>query len=130
MDVVVFHDIGEIRDVDVPEPAIKHQQEGIVRSTASATCGTDLHLVRGMSSSMAKGSVLGHEGIGVVEAIKDADYVLVTGFGSVGADADCVGQAEGWTGDGDSVHPNLVGTEAIGSAEQGHEISEWLRLSL
>src|ERR1700712_3273759 len=69
MKAVVFHAIGDIRVEDVPEPAIEDQQDAIVRLTASAICGTDLHFIRGTFSGMKKGQILGHEGVGVVESV-------------------------------------------------------------
>jgi threonine dehydrogenase-like Zn-dependent dehydrogenase len=71
MKAVVFHDIGDIRLEDVPEPKIKEPTDAIVRITASAICGTDLHMVRGTLQGMKKGTILGHEGVGIVEAIGD-----------------------------------------------------------
>lgn len=69
MKAVVFHAIGDIRLEDVPEPRIEQQGDAIVRLTASAICGTDLHFIRGTMESMKPGTVLGHEGVGVVEAV-------------------------------------------------------------
>ncbi len=69
MKAVVFHAIGDIRIDDVPEPVIESPKDAIVRLTASAICGTDLHFVRGTFSGMKKGQILGHEGIGVVETV-------------------------------------------------------------
>ncbi|MBF8643938.1 glutathione-dependent formaldehyde dehydrogenase, partial [Pseudomonas zeshuii] len=43
MKAVVFHGIGDIRVDDVPEPNIQEPTDAIVRLTASAICGTDLH---------------------------------------------------------------------------------------
>jgi threonine dehydrogenase-like Zn-dependent dehydrogenase len=40
-----------------------------VALTASAICGTDLHMIRGTVSGMQNGTILGHEGVGVVEEI-------------------------------------------------------------
>lgn len=56
MKAVVFHGIGDIRREDVPEPTL--------REPTDAICGTDLHFVRG-----TVGRILGHEGVGVVEAL-------------------------------------------------------------
>jgi threonine dehydrogenase-like Zn-dependent dehydrogenase len=39
--------VGDIRLDDVPEPRIQKPTDAIVRLTASAICGTDLHFVRG-----------------------------------------------------------------------------------
>lgn len=44
MKAVVFHDIGDIRLEDVAEPRLQEPTDAIVRLTASAICGTDLHL--------------------------------------------------------------------------------------
>jgi threonine dehydrogenase-like Zn-dependent dehydrogenase len=64
---VVFHGVGDIRLDDVPEPKIQDPQDAIVRITTSAICGTDLHMVRGTMGGMKSGTVLGHEGVGVIE---------------------------------------------------------------
>lgn len=47
MKAVVFHDVGDIRLDDVPEPELAEATDAIVRITMSAICGTDLHFVRG-----------------------------------------------------------------------------------
>ena len=69
MKAVVFHGIGDIRLEDVPDPRLKSDTDAIVRVTTSAICGTDLHFVRGTMESLKAGTVLGHEGVGVVEQI-------------------------------------------------------------
>ncbi|MGK2284782.1 zinc-dependent alcohol dehydrogenase [Pedomonas sp. V897] len=69
MKAVVFHDIGDIRLEEVPNPVLRDPTDAIVRLTASAICGTDLHFVRGTVSGMKPGTILGHEGVGVVEAL-------------------------------------------------------------
>lgn len=69
MKAVVFHGIGKISLDNVPEPRIEHDLDAIVHLTASAICGTDLHLVRGTLPGMQPGTVLGHEGVGIVEEV-------------------------------------------------------------
>ncbi len=69
MKAVVFHGVGDIRLEDVPEPDIQDPTDAIVRLTASAICGTDLHFVRGSFSAMKSGTILGHEGVGIVEKV-------------------------------------------------------------
>jgi threonine dehydrogenase-like Zn-dependent dehydrogenase len=69
MKAVVFHGIGDIRLEEVPEPTIQEPNDAIVRLTASAICGTDLHMVRGTLPGMAAGTILGHEGVGIVEEV-------------------------------------------------------------
>jgi threonine dehydrogenase-like Zn-dependent dehydrogenase len=69
MKAVVFHGIGDIRLDDVKQPKIREDSDAIVRLTASAICGTDLHMIRGTLEGMVPGTVLGHEGVGIVEEI-------------------------------------------------------------
>jgi len=69
MKAVVFQAVGDIRLEDVAEPKIKDPTDAIVRLTASAICGTDLHFVRGSFSGMVPGTILGHEGVGIVEEV-------------------------------------------------------------
>ena len=66
MKAVVYHGVGDIRLDDVPEPEITASTDAIVEITASAICGSDLHLVRGSVPGMKPGTILGHEGVGVV----------------------------------------------------------------
>ncbi len=52
MKAVVWHGIGDIRLDDVPKPKLKDDTDAIVRLTASAICGTDLHFIRGTMAGM------------------------------------------------------------------------------
>lgn len=69
MRAVVFHAIGDIRLDNVPEPKIEQPTDAIVRLTASAICGTDLHMIRGTMPGMKTGTILGHEGVGIIEEV-------------------------------------------------------------
>jgi threonine dehydrogenase-like Zn-dependent dehydrogenase len=69
MRAVVWRGVGDIAVEDVPEPKIQDANDAIVRLTASAICGTDLHFIRGTLPGMKKGIILGHEGVGLVEAL-------------------------------------------------------------
>ena len=71
MKAVVFRGVGDIALEDVKEPSLKDAKSALVRITTSAICGTDLHLVRGTMPGVKKGTILGHEGIGIVEEIGD-----------------------------------------------------------
>ncbi len=72
MKAVVFHGIGDIRLEEVREPGLETPGDAIVRITSSAICGTDLHMIRGTLPGMEPGTILGHEGIGIVEEIGSA----------------------------------------------------------
>ncbi len=69
MKAVVWHAVGDIRMDTVPDPKIEKPTDAIIRLTASAICGTDLHFVRGTMSGMKPGTILGHEGVGVIEEL-------------------------------------------------------------
>ena len=69
MKAVVYHGLGDIRVDTVSDPHLKESTDAIVRITASAICGTDLHMVRGTFPGMKSGTILGHEGVGVVEEV-------------------------------------------------------------
>jgi threonine dehydrogenase-like Zn-dependent dehydrogenase len=69
MKAVVFHGIGDIRLDNVKEPKLKEKTDAIVRITSAAICGTDLHMIRGTMPGMKPGTILGHEGVGIVEEV-------------------------------------------------------------
>ncbi len=50
MKAVVFHGVGDIRLDEVPEPTLRDPFDAIVRLTASAICGTDLHMILQMGN--------------------------------------------------------------------------------
>jgi len=69
MKAIVYHGVDDIRLEEVSEPSIEQPHDAIVRITVSAICGTDLHLVRGEMPGMQPGTIIGHEGVGVVEEV-------------------------------------------------------------
>ena len=79
MKAVVWHGLGDIRLDDVPEPTLEAPSDAIVRLTASAICGTDLHFIRGTGGEMKPGTILGHEGVGVVESVGAEVHNFVPG---------------------------------------------------
>jgi threonine dehydrogenase-like Zn-dependent dehydrogenase len=69
MKAVVFYGTGDIRVSEEPDPKLQQRTDAVVRLTASAICGTDLHMVRGTMPGMEPGTILGHEGVGIVEQL-------------------------------------------------------------
>ncbi len=55
-----------IREVDVPVPG---EDEVLVRISAAGVCHSDLHLARGDWQGVPRSGLIGHEAIGVVEAL-------------------------------------------------------------
>ena len=66
MRAVCWHDKLDVRVESVPEPRILNPRDAIVRVTATAICGSDLHLYGGFVPGMVKGDILGHEFMGEV----------------------------------------------------------------
>jgi threonine dehydrogenase-like Zn-dependent dehydrogenase len=60
-----------VRIDEVPDPTIQQPTDAIVRITSSGICGSDLHLYEVLGMFLEKGDVLGHEPMGVVEAVGD-----------------------------------------------------------
>jgi threonine dehydrogenase-like Zn-dependent dehydrogenase len=66
MKALCWHGTHDVRYETVPDPKIQDPEDIIVRITATAICGSDLHLYDGLMPTMEKGDVLGHEPMGVV----------------------------------------------------------------
>lgn len=56
----------EIQDVPTPVPG---DEEALIRISSSGVCHSDLHIVRGDWEGLPQSGVIGHEAIGVVEAL-------------------------------------------------------------
>jgi threonine dehydrogenase-like Zn-dependent dehydrogenase len=54
---------------DVPDPRIEEPTDAIIRVTSTAICGSDLHLYEVFGPFLDAGDILGHEAMGVVEAV-------------------------------------------------------------
>ena len=66
MKALCWHGKNDIRCDNVPDPKIEDARDVIVKVTACAICGSDLHLMDGMMPSMKSGDILGHEFMGEV----------------------------------------------------------------
>ena len=72
MRALCWHGKGDVRCDTVPDPKIEHPRDAIIKVTACAICGSDLHLYDGYMPTMKRGDVLGHETMGeVVEVGSD-----------------------------------------------------------
>ncbi|MBA8826347.1 threonine dehydrogenase-like Zn-dependent dehydrogenase [Saccharopolyspora lacisalsi] len=123
MKAVVWHDRGKISLDNVADPGIRDRGDAIVRLTMSAICGTDLHMIRGTFPGMVDGTILGHEGVGVVEEVGDdvrnfrpGDRVVVPSTLCCGA---CTYCRAGYSAQCDRANPHghLGGTAIFGGPE-------------
>ena len=62
---------GNFRMMEKPEPVILHERDAIVKVTLASICSSDLHIKHGSVSRAVPGITLGHEMVGVVEAVGD-----------------------------------------------------------
>jgi len=78
------------------KPTLRDPGDAIVRITTSTICGTDLHILKGDVPTVTPGRILGHEGVGVIEAVgtqvstfKKGDRVLISCISSCGICQSC-----------------------------------------
>ena len=69
MRALVWHGKHDIRCDSVPDPTIEQPRDAIIRVTSCAICGSDLHLYDNVMPGMERGDIMGHETMGVVEAV-------------------------------------------------------------
>src|SRR4051812_42738777 len=69
MRAVVWHGKEDVRVDEVSDPKIEEPTDAIVRITSTAICGSDLHLYSKLWPAMREGDILGHEPMGIVEAV-------------------------------------------------------------
>ena len=83
MKALVFHHPGKVEVNDVDDPRIEDAEDIILRVTATAICGSDLHIYNGFIPQK-NDMVLGHEFMGVIEEagsgvkdLKKGDRVVI-----------------------------------------------------
>jgi threonine dehydrogenase-like Zn-dependent dehydrogenase len=69
MKAVTWQGRRDIRVEEVPDPILKEPDDAIVRITTTGLCGSDLHLYDVLAPFMTPGDIVGHEPMGVVEAV-------------------------------------------------------------
>jgi len=91
MKALVYLGPGEKRLDDRPKPELKAAGDAIVRITKTTICGTDLHILKGDVATCVPGRILGHEGVGVIDAVgagvtsfRAGDRVLISCISSCG----------------------------------------------
>ena len=84
MQALTYHGAHDVRVESVPDPIIQAPDDVILKVTATAICGSDLHLYRGKIPQVKHGDIFGHEFMGIVEevgpevtAVRKGDRVIV-----------------------------------------------------
>lgn len=91
MKALIYNGPGKTALEDRPKPEIISPTDAIVRITRTTICGTDLHIIKGDVPSCEPGRILGHEGVGIIDAVgaavtsfKTGDHVLISCISSCG----------------------------------------------
>ena len=79
MKALCWHGKGDIRCETVPDPKIEHPRDAIIKVTACAICGSDLHIYGGIIPSMESGDIVGHETMGEVVEVGSENKTLKVG---------------------------------------------------
>jgi threonine dehydrogenase-like Zn-dependent dehydrogenase len=69
MKALTWHGRRDVRVDTVPDPSIEQPTDAIIRVTSTGLCGSDLHLYEVLGPFLEEGDVLGHEPMGIVEAV-------------------------------------------------------------
>ncbi|MBN6776133.1 glutathione-dependent formaldehyde dehydrogenase [Pseudomonas granadensis] len=84
MRAMTYHGAHDVRVETVPDPQLEAPDDIILRVTATAICGSDLHLYRGKIPTVEHGDIFGHEFMGIVEetgpevtAVQRGDRVVI-----------------------------------------------------
>jgi len=76
---LTWHGKSDMRCESVPDPKIEHARDAIIKVTACAICGSDLHIFNGVIPGMESGDVLGHETMGEVVEVGAENKTLKVG---------------------------------------------------
>ncbi|MFL6605633.1 MAG: zinc-dependent alcohol dehydrogenase family protein [Steroidobacteraceae bacterium] len=77
MRATVMYQAGDVRVENVPDPSILNPTDALIRITRACICGSDLWPYK-LKQPNGKGQHMGHEAVGVVEAVgKDVRNVTV-----------------------------------------------------
>ncbi|WUR15153.1 zinc-dependent alcohol dehydrogenase family protein [[Empedobacter] haloabium] len=96
MQALVYRGPGRKGLEERARPTLQQPGDAIVRVTRTTICGTDLHILKGDVPEVAPGTTLGHEGVGIVDAVGPAvsglrpgDHVLISCITACGRCAWC-----------------------------------------
>ena len=91
MKALVYKGNNEKNLEERPKPSIKMPTDAIVKITKTTICGTDLHIIKGDVATCKPSTILGHEGVGIIDAIgtgvttfKVGDKVIISCISACG----------------------------------------------
>lgn len=91
MQALIYNGPGKLQLEERAKPQVQAASDAIVKLTKTTICGTDLHILKGDVASCQPGTILGHEGVGVIDSVgsctatfKPGDRVLISCISSCG----------------------------------------------
>lgn len=120
MKALVYVGPGKIEWQEILKPVIEKPTDVLVKILKTTICGTDLGILKGKVPTVKPGTVLGHEGVGIVEEVgaavknfKKGDHVIISCITADGTCEYCKKQMYSHCEDGGWILGNLInGTQA------------------
>ena len=120
MKALVYAGPGKKEVREVEKPRIVKDGDAVVKLLKTTICGTDLHILGGDVPAVKEGTILGHEGIGIVEEVgpgvknfKDGDKVIISCVTTCGSCDNCKKGLYAHCADGGWILGHLIdGTQA------------------
>jgi alcohol dehydrogenase len=96
MKALVYHGPGKKSWEEKPNPILQEATDAIVKIFKTTICGTDLHIMKGDLPDVKEGTIIGHEGVGIIEEagsavtnFKKGDHVIISCITSCGKCENC-----------------------------------------
>jgi alcohol dehydrogenase len=96
MQALIYNGPGRKNLEDRPKPVLQAPTDAVIQVTRTTICGTDLHILKGDVATCQPGTVLGHEGVGIVDSVgtgvtsfKPGDRVLISCITACGRCESC-----------------------------------------
>ena len=120
MKALVYNGDHQIALEEKPKPTLLKPTDAIVRVTKTTICGTDIGIYKGKNLYMKEGTILGHEGVGIIEEVGDSvsqfkvgDKVIISCVTSCGSCEYCKKQLYAHCKDGGWILGHMIdGTQA------------------
>ncbi|KAK7416874.1 hypothetical protein QQX98_004932 [Neonectria punicea] len=85
MKALVYNSVNSVSLQERPMPKLAAPSDAIIKVLKTTICGTDLHIKKGDVATCQSGTILGHEGVGIVHSagssvsrFKEGDRVLIS----------------------------------------------------
>ena len=120
MKALVYAGPGKKEVREVEKPRVLKDGDAVVKLLKTTICGTDLHILGGDVAAVKEGTILGHEGIGIVEEVgpgvknfKVGDKVIISCVTTCGSCENCKKGLYAHCADGGWILGHLIdGTQA------------------